>query len=89
MTSASAQEIQSGGCLGTRYTINCTSRIGPAGNPYVRLVPQPADDAAARRSLERERRWADRCRPSILPDRYGVPRYTYASPGCEFGVGEN
>jgi hypothetical protein len=70
-------------------TINCTSRIGPARDPYVRVVPPPADEAAAKRSLERQRRWADRCRPTLTPDQYGVPRYRYAAPGCEFGVGED
>ncbi len=89
VASASAQEVESFGCIGSRFTINCTSRIGPAGDPFVRVVPAPANDAAAKRSLERERRWVDRCRPTLVPDGYGVSRYTYASPGCEFGVGEN
>jgi hypothetical protein len=89
LTSAPAQEVESGGCTLTRHSFNCTSRIGPAGDPFVRLVPAPADDAAAKRSQERERRWVDRCRPTIAPDGYGVPRYTYALPGCEFGIGEN
>jgi len=89
MASATAQEVESFGCIGSRFTINCTSRIGPAGNPFVRLVPPPADDAAAKRALEREHRWVTRCRPTLVPDRYGVSRYTYATPGCEFGVGEN
>ena len=87
--SATAQEVESFGCIGSRHTINCARRIGPAGDPFVRLVPRPADDAAVKRSLERERRWVDRCRPTVAPDGYGVPRYTYATPGCEFGVGEN
>jgi hypothetical protein len=88
MTPAAAQEIISGGCTGTRYSINCATRIGPAGDPFVRTVP-PLDAAAAARALEHERRWAGRCRPVVEPDRYGVPRYRYAAPGCEFGVGEN
>lgn len=87
--SATAQEIQSGGCVGTFFSINCTSRIGPAGDPYIRIVPPPEDAAAAARAQERDRRWANRCRPVIVPDRYGVARYRYAAPGCEFGAGEN
>ena len=89
MTSATAQVVQSGGCIGTFFSINCTSRVGPAGDPYVRIVPPPLDADAAARALERERRWADRCRPTIVPDRYGVSRYRYAAPGCEFGVDQN
>ena len=89
LTSASAQEVESGGCTLTRHSFNCTSHIGPAGNPFVRVVPPPVDEAAAKRSQERERRWVDRCRPTVTPDGYGVTRYTYALPGCEFGVGEN
>lgn len=87
--SAGAQEVESFGCIGSRFTINCTSRIGPAGNPFVRAVPGPVDEAAAKRLLERERRWVGRCRPTLVPDGYGVSRYTYAAAGCEFGVGEN
>ena len=88
MASAAAQEVQSGGCIGTFFSMNCTNRIGPAGDPYVRIVP-PLDAAAAARSAERERRWADRCHPTIVPDRYGVSRYRYAAPGCEFGVDQD
>lgn len=84
--SATAQEAESSGCVGSRFAINCASRIGPAGDPFVRLVPPPADEAAAKHSLERERRWVDRCRPTIVQDQYGVARYTYALPSCEFGV---
>jgi len=87
--SAKAQEIESSGCIGTFFTINCTSRIGPAGDPYVRVVPGPADEAAAKRSQERQRRWVDRCRPTLVADAYGVRRYVYAVAGCEFGGGEN
>lgn len=89
VASATAQEVESGGCIGTFFSMNCTSRIGPAGDPYVRIVPPPLDAAAAALSAERDRRWADRCRPVIVPDRYGVSRYRYAAPGCEFGIDQN
>lgn len=89
MASATAQEIITGGCIGSRYSINCTTRFGAAGDPFVRTVPAPLDAEAAKRSLERERRWVDRCHPTVEPDRYGVSRYRYAAPGCELGVGEN
>jgi len=86
---APAQGITSGGCIGGRNSFNCVTRWGPAGDPYIRTVPPPADAAAAALSAERERRWVDRCHPIIEPDLFGVPRYRYAAPGCEFGVGAN
>lgn len=87
-TSAQAQEVMNGGCVGSRGSFNCASRWAPAGDPYVRDVPKPDDKADRAAAEERERRWANRCRPTIEQDRYGVPRYHYALPGCEFGVGE-
>jgi hypothetical protein len=89
LASAHAQVVISGGCLGSRYSINCTTHWAPAGDPYVRLVPQPLGVAAIARAKARERRWVDRCRPTLAPDRYGVSRYRYVLPGCEFGVGED
>lgn len=89
MAAAQAQMAGSGGCIGDRYSLNCAFRYGPAGDPYVRHVPQPLDAAAIARAQERERRWAARCHPVIALDPYGVSRYRYAQPGCEFGVGED
>jgi hypothetical protein len=86
--SAQAQGVIIGGCVGGGHAVNCTTLWAPAGDPYFRHVPQPTDPAERARARERSRRWADRCRPSLSQDRYGVPRYTYALPGCEFGVGE-
>lgn len=89
MAAAQAQMLDSGGCIGDRYSLNCAFRYGPAGDPYLRQVPQPLDAAAIARAQERERHWAERCHPVIALDPYGVSRYRYAQPGCEFGVGEN
>lgn len=86
--SAQAQQVRTGGCIGDWKTLNCVTRWVPGGDPYVRIIPPPSDGAAGARASERERRWADRCRPAIRQDRYGVARYYYALPGCEFGVGE-
>jgi hypothetical protein len=68
-----------GGCTGTRGAANCVLRIGPAGNPYIRTVPQPQDAADKEQAAARDRKWIERCRPVIEQDRYGVAR-------CEFGV---
>ncbi len=47
-----------------------------------RIAPDPHEEAAA---LERDRKWVARCRPVVRADRFGVNRYVYAAPGCEFG----
>ena len=87
-SAAHAQTIVNGGCIGNWATLNCVTRWAPAGDPFIRLVPSFPDAAARRRAIAREQRWADRCRPVIRQDRYGVARYHYAVAGCEFGVGE-
>lgn len=74
-------------CIGTWRDYNCVSRWGPATDPYVRLVPQPLGEAEQARAIARDHRWLARCRPVIRHDIYGVARYLYAEPGCEFGVG--
>jgi hypothetical protein len=86
LTAAHADTLGVGGCVGARGAFNCVVRIGPAGDPYVRTVPQPENDADRERAAARDRRWIERCRPAIAQDRYGVPRYYYKAPGCEFGV---
>ena len=44
-------------------------------------------EAEKARLATRDHKWLARCRPVIERDRYGVARYHYAAPGCEFGVG--
>jgi hypothetical protein len=85
-TSAGADGIAAGGCIGAAATLNCAVRWGSPGDPFVRLVPQTFDEAAKAAATERDRKWMDRCRPVITQDRYGVPRYHYSAAGCEFGV---
>lgn len=76
-----------GGCIGgSRAAVNCVVRWGEGGDPYVRLVPQPIDEAERARAAERDRKWEQRCRPVIAQDRFGVPRYQYGAAGCEYGV---
>jgi hypothetical protein len=76
-----------GGCVGSRYSVTCVTRWGAYGDPYVRLVP-PQTEAEKALSAERERKWQAHCRPAVFQDAYGVARYEYAAPGCEFGVNE-
>ncbi len=87
-TPAHAGGSITGGCLGGWSDVNCGMQWGPEVNPFVRIVPQPFGEAEQSRAIERDHRWLARCRPVVAPDRYGVPRYHYAAPGCEFGVGE-
>jgi hypothetical protein len=88
LTPAQAQVIKSKSCFGTWYSFDCVTRWMPYTDPYIRSVPQPGNTAERARAAAREHRWVDRCRPVLAQDPYGVPRYQYAMPGCEFGVGE-
>jgi hypothetical protein len=74
------------GCVGAPGTGSCVLRVGPAGDPYVRSVPEPKSDDERARTTERDHKWMERCRPIIAQDRYGVPRYHYAAVGCDLGV---
>jgi hypothetical protein len=85
-TLAFADTLYVGGCVGAPGTVSCVLRVGPAGDPYVRTVPQPETDADKARATERDQKWLQRCRPIIAQDRYGVPRYHYAAAGCDLGV---
>jgi hypothetical protein len=73
-------------CYGSHRMESCvtTSRSGRF-HPNVITVPAPtnADDLAAAEA--RDRRWAERCRPVIRQDHFGMPRYSYSAAGCEFG----
>jgi hypothetical protein len=86
LSAAYADGIVVGGCVGQNSTLNCVARWGDPTDPYVRKVPEPVDDAERQRSAEREHKWEARCRPQIAQDYFGVPRYVYAAPGCQFGV---
>jgi hypothetical protein len=83
---ARADGIVLGGCVGSQGAVNCVVRWGEAGDPYIRVVPEPADKAERARSAERERKWEARCKPVIAQDGYGIPRYRFSAPGCEFGI---
>jgi hypothetical protein len=83
---AEAGGVSTFNCVGTRGSVSCveTHRHG-SGNPYIIQVPQPISDEDRAAAAAREKRWVERCQPLILQDRYGVPRYDYAAPGCEYG----
>jgi hypothetical protein len=91
-TAASADQIGVGGCVGgygsfygRQNAINCVLRWGEAGSTHIRTVPEFGNEERSQ-AAERDRKWQERCKPAIAQDYYGVPRYLYAAPGCEFGV---
>jgi len=86
MTSAEAGRIRTTQCVGGWYSHSaCTTQWGEASDPYIRVVPGPRSVAEEAEFAERDRKWVAYCRPVIKPDRYGVERYHYARPGCEYG----
>ncbi len=64
---------------------NCVEIEGPLTNPYVIEVPPPKGDKEIAEAAERQRLWLARCKPVIRQDHYGVRRYHYAVPDCEYG----
>lgn len=83
---AQADNTRSTSCVGTRGSSNCvtTWRRGVTDS-YVRNL-EPLTEQEVAESREREQRWRERCRPLVERDHYGVARYVYARPGCEFGA---
>ena len=92
--SASAQEMQP-----PRYTDTATSscvysfgatscvqqyRYGDSGSNGFQAVRAPSESDMAE-AREREQQWVSRCRPQVRHDAFGVGRYVYAAPGCEYG----
>jgi hypothetical protein len=73
-------------CYGARNMLSCvhTRRRGPL-NPHVIKVPKLQTPEEREAAEARDRLWAERCRPVIRQDRYGMPRYSYSAAGCEYG----
>jgi hypothetical protein len=59
-------------------------RYGDASAAGVKASREPSTEDVAE-IRERERKWVERCRPSVRQDAYGVGRYVYAARGCEHG----
>ena len=77
-------------CVGTGSGVSCAGVWGEAGGfPRIIDVPPYRNDDERIASEARERKWSVRCQPLIRQDRYGVGRYEYAAPGCEFGKSED
>jgi hypothetical protein len=89
MTSAPAWSASDGvitwNCYGAANVRSCVASFRRGRfNPHVIDVPRQSPEE--REAAEaRDRVWAEHCRPVIRQDRYGMPRYSYAAPGCEYG----
>jgi hypothetical protein len=85
--SAHAAGIGGLSCIGGFRNLNCMAQWGFPGDPHVRPVPETLGAADKAQAATRERRWLIHCNPVIARDAYGVARYQYAVPGCEYGIG--
>ena len=89
LTAAYAGNVADQSCVGTARSFNCVDNWATSGDPYVRIVPDAVSEAEKAQTMERDHRWLARCRPLVQRDSYGVARYYYAAPGCEFGIGSD
>ena len=71
-------------CFMSEGMYSCVWNSG-GGVPGVIRLDTARSERDAAESAERDRLWAARCRPQARVDQYGVRRYRYAAPGCEFG----
>jgi hypothetical protein len=86
---AAAQRVTDtvvGSCVFSGGAAHCVRqyRYGDSGNNGVQSLKEPNPEDIAE-SRAREARWVARCKPQLRSDRYGVNRYVYAAPGCEYG----
>ena len=92
---ASADWTITGSCVGGWRMGSCVvHKNDNPRDPHVRYIhgaPNPGapSDVEIRQSEERDRKWLAYCKPVLIKDRYGVERYHYAKPGCEFGHSGN
>jgi hypothetical protein len=82
---SSRAEVASKTCFGGSGMVSCVWQWGGNGTPGVISLDAARNERDAAEAAERDRKWAARCKPVVRFDRYGVQRYGYAAPGCEFG----
>lgn len=87
LTSANAGNIVDLSCVAGARSFNCVAQMATAGDPYVRIVPEAVGEVHKAEFAARDRKWVARCHPVVERDGYGVARYHYAAPGCEYGLG--
>jgi hypothetical protein len=76
-----ADGIRSTNCIAFHGMLSCTTKW----QRWEPKEPPPPTEQELAEMRERERIWTERCKPVVHQDAYGVQRYTYAAPGCEFG----
>jgi len=76
-------------CVRSHGSVSCAAHWGPRVHPHIRRYAPPRDEQLEKEAAARERKWVARCRPVLKEDPYGVSRYQYAIPGCEFGKGQD
>jgi hypothetical protein len=91
LLAAAIEPVLAGGagaltCFRTRGSVSCVAQWGASRDPHIRQIPGARDAEEDAAIAEREKRWVARCRPVVRQDQYGVGRYHYAAPGCEYGV---
>lgn len=87
LTSAHAGGVADLSCVGGARSFNCAAQWATAGDPYVRTVPDALGEAERAQAAARDHKWMMRCHPVVERDNYGVARYQYSAPGCEYGLG--
>ncbi len=91
---AASAEAWTSSCVGGWRMGSCVVNYREyTRDTYVRPVPGAFDEyymseRGRKESIARDRKWAAFCKPVVVTDRYGVGRYLYAKPGCEFGRSE-
>jgi hypothetical protein len=86
LSPAQAGGIQTDDCLSSPRGSSCTQSWSDGlANPYVIEVPQPTSEEEIAGFEERDRLWRARCNPVVKQDMYGVSRYSYSAPGCDYG----
>ena len=81
-----SETVITNNCFGSRRLESCITtfrNLNP--NPYVIHVPPPISEQAIAEYRQRDKKWEERCKPTIRQDAFGVARYVYAARGCEFG----
>jgi hypothetical protein len=78
---AQADGARSTSCIVISGMLSCTTRW----QRWEAQPPPPPTEQELAEIRERDRIWQARCQPVIRQDNFGVPRYHYAAPGCEYG----
>jgi hypothetical protein len=86
LSPAESSDLDASNCIGRNGNVSCVEiwRQG-AVNPNIRPLPPAGSEQESAAMRQRLERWQARCRPVIRQDAYGVQRYRYAAPGCDFG----